>query len=777
MNAPPFEDLRLRDVFRQIERDSIKVLSLDVFDTLVWRQVPEPIDAFILMGHRLKEAGILSGRASADIFAEERRLAEVRARQKLSAAGQGTEVTLREVYEQLPRKLVNAFDFDRLIENELTVEESLLVPDLDIVALSQAVGRQFGVETVLASDTYFSPQHIQRFLDRHASARVPIKAIYTSSTHRTGKSQALFPLILEQLDLRPTQVLHIGDNYNADIEGARASGIQAFYLPRHNEAFEGILRREEEARSNPNREEAAIHPQHGDLGVTALRCRALRRLDGDGLSPEERPFWEFGAGVFGPVFNGFVEWVHRRAGEEGVATVYCIMREGKFLSELINAAGPEFESPVRAEPLWLSRDVCTRAAIIDGSREEFQAFFRRRRPPTLRDICSALRVDPADLASLDIDPDTVLQEQHLVEAVLDSLCAKGPLRDGILERATELRQRLLTYLERQVKPAANGRVVLVDIGWGATIQTFLTRALKAGPLRLRPLGLYLMTNSAAHTRASQGVETEGFLNDGAPTDPLASWVLRSPEILEQTCMPNLGSLVDFDERGQPVLAAPGYSESECAQREALRKGVFSFQGEWLRYRQAFPAAFAPLDYHARALLLSILARAVIRPTLPEARMFAAWSHDENFGSDSAEHIAPAELVPALKYMTPVQFLRLPMQKIYWPFGLATLHDEALAEEAAAIAEKTPPEQLLPTQSEAVALAVDTGSGFEKGKRLVTSVEPHHEGRCFFDETIAAEGIEAIRIEPATHPALVQIDWLRLSLQVQGQAEPLDLHLE
>lgn len=769
------EDLRLRHVLQQIERDSIKVLSLDIFDTLLWRAVPEPVDAFILTGHRLKEAGLLSAKATTHDFAEERRLAEVRARQKLAAAGEGTEVTLLEVYEQLSRKLVPAVanDIERLIDSELTVEESLLVPDLDIVALVQAVG-QMGVQTVLASDTYFSEAHIRRFLGRSLTADVEIAHVFTSSDHRAGKSQGLFSIVLDRLSLKPAQVLHIGDNYAADIEGARGAGIPSFYLPKHDETMEAILQREQLSRDG---HESHVDARYGDFGLTSLRCRSLRRNEHEDLPQDLRPYWSFGAAVFGPVFSGFAEWVHRRAAEEGVDTVYCIMREGKFLSELINAAGPALGSSVKAEPVWLSRDVCTRAAMLEGSREEFAPFFAKRQPPTLRQLAASLRIDVSQLDGLGIDPETVLQDQQLVERLLARLTARGPLRDGIVQQASELRRRLVTYLQRLIKPGRNGRVVLVDIGWGATIQTYLTRALKGQDLRIRPLGLYLMTNSAAHTRAGAGVESEGFLSNGATTDPLARWVLRSPEILEQTCMPNLGSLADFSEEAEPLQGEAGYSEAECAQREALRTGVFSFQAEWQRYRQAFPEAVIDLQAPARTMLLSILSRAVIRPTQAEARMFSTWSHDENFGSADSEHIASGELVPALKYMTPVQFLRLPMQKIYWPFGLAVLHDETLAEQAANIAERTTPEELHSSQPEAVAMAVDTGRGFDHGRSVGGTVEPNADGRCFFDETIATPGIRSIRIDPSTHPALVQLDWLRLSLHVEGEAEPEEVLLE
>ncbi len=36
----------LADAVRLLEQGSFEVLSLDIFDTLLWRPVPEPVDAF-----------------------------------------------------------------------------------------------------------------------------------------------------------------------------------------------------------------------------------------------------------------------------------------------------------------------------------------------------------------------------------------------------------------------------------------------------------------------------------------------------------------------------------------------------------------------------------------------------------------------------------------------------------------------------------------------------------------------------------------------------------
>ena len=111
----------------------------------------------------------------------------------------------------------------------------------------------------------------------------------------------------------------------------------------------------------------------------ARRCCTAPRARGrpEGL----RPFWAFGAGSLGPPLAAFADWVVEQARDAGCSRAFCLMREGQLLAALVNQARGQ-AGPV-AEPLWLSRQVCARASIVEGTRRELEALFVRRRLPTL----------------------------------------------------------------------------------------------------------------------------------------------------------------------------------------------------------------------------------------------------------------------------------------------------------------------------------------------------------------------------------------------------------
>jgi len=90
-------DERLKPVETVLVAGGAKVLSLDVFDTLVWRRVPEPFDVYLLLGRQLAAAGKLAGHFTPQGFADLRFAAERAAREKVQAVTGYREIKLADI--------------------------------------------------------------------------------------------------------------------------------------------------------------------------------------------------------------------------------------------------------------------------------------------------------------------------------------------------------------------------------------------------------------------------------------------------------------------------------------------------------------------------------------------------------------------------------------------------------------------------------------------------------------------------------------------------------
>src|SRR3954453_2236677 len=118
--APPVHatarttDARLTRALSLLKGPDVKALSLDVFDTMVWRRAPEPTDVFPLIAKRLGEDGRLGPHITPRGFQKLRIAAEARARARRDEQGRGVEVSLRDIYAELPVHVAPGSDPDAL---------------------------------------------------------------------------------------------------------------------------------------------------------------------------------------------------------------------------------------------------------------------------------------------------------------------------------------------------------------------------------------------------------------------------------------------------------------------------------------------------------------------------------------------------------------------------------------------------------------------------------------------------------------------------------------
>ena len=764
---PAAADARLQQAVELVDGGTRSVLTLDVFDTLLWRKVPEPANAFFLLGLRLETEGELARDITASAFAELRVGAELRAREQRERSGRGVEVTLAEICARIPAPALR-ISAAQLAERELELERSLLVADLDVTELAR-YAKERGLRVACVSDTYFSERHLRTLLETGPLGALEIDRVFASSSHRVGKAGGLWRIVLEQLGVEGNQVVHVGDNHEADVAAAGRAGIHGVYFERRPADLGRQLAHEDLHAGAP------LSPYHGDYGLTALRSKVLHRTEGLGQPAELDPFWRFGAAALGPPMAGFTEWVHERAAEAGVSKVFCMMREGALLGRLINAAAPGASSPVTAEPIWLSRQVCARASIVNGSAEELDALFQRRRMPTVREFCRTLGIQPEEVAGFADTPDARLGEPHLARRLVDSIAADAELRGRIVASSTTLRGRLMRYIER-LRPPGEDRLVLVDLGWGATIQTLLDRLLAEAGSDLSTTGLYLMTTDRAAARMLDGTDAHGYLASAGHPARTVSAFMRSPELIEQIFMPDHGSQIDMDEQLEPVLEDAEPLHIQASQREAVQKGIACFQREWVRYRTTVPDDLVPLYEYGQDRLRSIIVRAFTAPTADEAALFAGWLHDENFGSLALEPLVAPTSLRAVGYLLPEVLMESSMADIYWPFGLAALHDETLMRSVEAMNAGVVSGDAFssPLESGDIELYCDRGWGFRHQGMTSVPGRRNRLGLTYASGTLVGDVIRRVRIDPAKRPCVVRLDWVRLQCLRSAADETLVL---
>jgi FMN phosphatase YigB (HAD superfamily) len=757
---------RLDDVHRMIADRSCSVLSLDIFDTVLWRRVPRPTDLFAVLGSQLRRDGLCPSWVTDASFRQMRIAAEHDARSRRGSLG--TEVSLFDIWREMPLSLFGEALLEELVQAEVELERSFTVVDLDVAHVI-ALAQKHDIPVVLVSDTYFTEDQLSYLLDRPELGPMQNVRVFRSHQHGADKASGLWPIVLNELGRRPDEVVHIGDNEVADHEVPSSLGIRTVHYERLDEAFTRVLDREHESTDYFGAFAKHFDPDHGDFGITSLRAKTLQS-GSRATTAAARTAWRYGASVLGPALTGFAEWVALKAHNSGTSVVWCPMREGEMLAELINNAARARGWNVQAKPVWLSRHVTSVAALDCADTDSVHEFILQRHRLTVRQLLTTLSLRPGDVPALAEELDTVLDTPRMVARVSVALTETPHLKNRLAVTTTASRERLLKAL-RDAGALNDPDLMLVDLGWGGTIQFQLARVLQLAQTGVTTSGLYLATDERSTRLLQAGLRAEGYLGQAGHPREIVWTLTRSPEVIEQCVNALCGSLIDFDDNGSPVLGPQAGTHSQNVERKAAQDGILAFQQQWNRYVGASDGAWPDLTGSARDRLANILTSSLKVPTAEEASVFGNWQHEDNFGSSVVTRVLPDDLVPAIPYLSPNDLDDLHMRDSFWP-ALIAASDTRLSAAARALATGL----VDPTAFE------PSGDPFETRLRFRTAddrwhdgprrrVRINHNGLSFARINFDGHDVLDVSLAIPGRPAIVRIDWIEARVISGGDPVP------
>lgn len=697
----PFRDRRVGALETLVDSGDYDLLSLDVFDTLVWRMVPAPVDVFFLVARELAQRGALYESSSLESFVSERIDAERRARRAVP----GHEVTLDAIYAAFPRGYLRTLAPREVAALEFEVEQRLVRPNPEMLALLDRARRR-GMQTALVSDTYFTRRQVR------ALAGVSTDHTLVSCEHGVSKFMGLHRVLVERSRVAPARILHVGDNSASDVEGPAPIGIARYWLGRFPEAYEKLV----------DTELPVIYSHRApfiaapDAGLTALRGRMMF------AAATEYERW--GAGVLGPVVAGFCDWVAGRCRALGITSALCLMREGRVLKQVLDAQG----SGLVSAEFFVSRYIALKAAIFDGSVDELSRFVLRPSPQRCGRILEQLGLEPSDLPGE--DPAALLTSEATLD-LIGRIAAAAALRRRVIAASAAARSHLLAHLATTLPAGGSRTVAVVDLGYKGTIQACLAKILERERLDVITHGLYLVTNGSVHESQAGGAAIEGWLASNGQPVSMADTFVRSPEIVEQSLMAACGTTLGHRADGEPILGADLVPAEQRRQIAEIQSGLLAWTGAWAAHR----AGHGIVDTGVlEPFYRSICVRAIARPFDLELDLFADWEHDENFGSDRTRTLTGVTDMHDWErsHISAHQLASLPPARVYWPFGFARRLSPVLGEAVAHIFLRTAGPGVFDSAHEPrpVAFYWDAGAGFNPRDTSVEEVVLNSRGRVW-----------------------------------------------
>lgn len=346
---------RIKDIVKEIWNSKIKVVSFDIFDTLLLRPVLVPTDLFRLLENRLDIPN----------FHHMRIVAENEARKHKCVCVQ--DITFDDIYEEYTKLYhITGAEKENLKNEELKIEYQTLYERKTAKYLYEQA-KLAGKKIIIISDMYLPGDFLNRVLKKNGYD-VHERLYVSCETGVLKGTKLMYQFVLKDLKsqgVEAREVLHIGDNKRVDVDCALASGINAIHLPKVTDISNECIRLK--------RVTNFILPDSLNTNNSMLYGIMLNLYFDD-------PFIEFDKGScfdgsakfmgywFAPFMMGFIKWMIERLEKNGIEQLLWIWRDGYLPSKIFQIMRPYFTNrKIEEKKVYMGREFRLPFAALESN--------------------------------------------------------------------------------------------------------------------------------------------------------------------------------------------------------------------------------------------------------------------------------------------------------------------------------------------------------------------------------------------------------------------------
>ena len=200
-------DSRYEDFCRRLVLGSEIYVSFDIFDTLVTRPFYEPSDLFRVINYHSKGTDY-------ELFNFYKLRCESEKICRSKKDYPKNEVTLDEIYLELEHTFHVGADVAEYYKQVEIKEESRFLRVRKSIQNVYNMLKYLGRNIIAISDFYISGQKLKKML---SDLGYEFKKIYVSCDYnKTKVTGSLFKFVLDDLKIKPNEIIHVGDNWESD---------------------------------------------------------------------------------------------------------------------------------------------------------------------------------------------------------------------------------------------------------------------------------------------------------------------------------------------------------------------------------------------------------------------------------------------------------------------------------------------------------------------------------------------------------------------------------
>lgn len=577
--------------------EGISVLSLDCFDTLLWRMTATPADVFHAMQHQ-------PAFQSCNVTAYQRIAAAARAYRAKAITQQSRQITLNEIYAQF--SALSADEKASLMACELQMEAQLCYAFQPFVTLIRAALAR-DLRVVIVSDIYFNQAQLKELLSCHLPVDVMdgIHQIFCSADYGVSKSDGLFQHVAREVGVLSKHILHIGDHKIADFEAPKKLGIQALHFVQFDQQANAFLKMQHTAGLVSNLSRPTIHYSK-EARVSPYRGMLSLRDSSD-----KTPANLIGYLSFGPLLYAFARFIADelqvlKQGAKKIKPLF-LLRDAYLLYQACEV----YAGKPMGELARIRKFVAVAASF--RTQADIDYYLSSIRPEHFNTyvICEQLLIPHDHILQIQQVASQAPNQQEKFYQILHD----PAVMSFVFNRSAEVRERLKKYLVNEVKVEAGDTIVLIDTGYHGVTQDFLTRAI-GDELNVKIVGRYFIASHEPDRPDCRSLLTSTWCEHG---------------LFEQCCTYQEGAVSGYTEEGKPIFEPIKLADNQYHKVRAV-------QAQALKFVDDAKSFFAQNNMHPRFEYLvkyaeNALIRQIFLPLPEEIHYFSDFQHDKDMGAN------------------------------------------------------------------------------------------------------------------------------------------------
>lgn len=530
--------------------DSSEVVSFDIFDTLLQRDVDVPSDLFVVLENMLLKQNI-----SACGFAECRKKAEFLARKKY-----GELTNLDNIYEVLS-EINMEFSKSEYKKFELDLEYKVIRLRKDIYKL-YLYALEKKKHIFLISDMYLPEKVIRNLLAENGIKGY--ERLFVSCEYGVSKQHGdLFDLVSQETHISFVGWLHIGDNIVADWLVPMKKGILAYNVDSKPCNLHGIIEK------NPSY----------SFEVRQMYKYIQNRVYG------KDDYHKIGYSVFGPILYGVTKWVHQRAEKDNVDVIFFAARDGY----LFEKAYEQFFAHKEARYLLVSRKSLMLPILSIGV--PFDLYLKLFFPNlskvfSIEKFLTKLGFSEAEISNFCIAYDYKCRQEYRKNA--EGMCEFQEVYNHIKiffkDKLHDTMMALCEYLN--MESLKDKKIAVFDLGWRGTTQKCLEIILEK-----EIHGYYLYTDKSVYDLKY----AQGYIGNSEYDVRQYDYMISLLELVFSAPHGSVKSYI-LSEEGSVVIYDKYEHMGKCDYLDDIRKAALTFYTDAMKDQDMFIIDLSSKDY-------------------------------------------------------------------------------------------------------------------------------------------------------------------------------------